>query len=118
MFALEHFGGYTCGIPDNDTIVLTGGFTHNYVTRWDEKVIDVGHADHDHDNKLIMPISYDLKTKGSDFHHIQHILVSTEKICRYNLIGFVEELPQMPENRLVHSCASLPTTGVRPAWPT
>ena len=38
MFPLEHFGGYTCGVPDGDTIVLTGGFTHNYVTRWEKKV--------------------------------------------------------------------------------
>ena len=34
-------------------------------------------------------------------------------ICRYNINGFVEELPQLPENRESHSCAALPSTGVR-----
>lgn len=33
-FALEHNGAYACGIVDADTIVMTGGFIHNYVTRW------------------------------------------------------------------------------------
>ena len=33
---------------------------------------------------------------------------------RYNVNGFVEELPQLPENRSSHACAALPTTGVRP----
>ena len=34
-FELKHVGGYACGIPDMDTIVLTGGRIHQYVTRWD-----------------------------------------------------------------------------------
>ena len=33
--------------------------------------------------------------------------------CRYNVNGFVEELPQLPENRYGHACAALPSTGVR-----
>ena len=33
-FALRHSGKYACGIPDEDTIVMTGGLNHNYVTRW------------------------------------------------------------------------------------
>ena len=33
---------------------------------------------------------------------------------RYNTRGFVEELPQLPENRWNHACAALPSTGVRP----
>ena len=33
-FALEHNGAYACGIVDADTIIMTGGFVHNYVTRW------------------------------------------------------------------------------------
>ena len=37
---------------------------------------------------------------------------------RYNVNGFVEELPQLPENRYRHACAALPSTGVRPAQPT
>ena len=32
-FALHHSGYEACGIPDEDTIVMTGGFLHNYVTR-------------------------------------------------------------------------------------
>ena len=32
-FALEHGGYGACGIPDGETIILTGGFGHNYVTR-------------------------------------------------------------------------------------
>ena len=34
-FDLSHGGERACGIPDaGDTIVLTGGDGHNYVTRW------------------------------------------------------------------------------------
>ena len=32
-FALRHSGDLACGIPDEDTIVMTGGNFHNYVTR-------------------------------------------------------------------------------------
>ena len=40
-FDLEHERARACGIPDGgDTIVLTGGRGHKYVTRWvDEKII-------------------------------------------------------------------------------
>ena len=37
---------------------------------------------------------------------------------RYSVNGFVEELPQLPENRYYHACGALPTTGVRPPQPT
>jgi len=60
-FELRHSGNLACGIPDEDTIVMTGGFLHNYVTR-------------------------------------------------YNVNGFVEELPQLPGNRYNHACAALPST--------
>ena len=33
-FALEHGGNGACGIPDGDTIIMTGGFGQNYVTRF------------------------------------------------------------------------------------
>ena len=33
-FELRHSGWHACGIPDEDTIVMTGGVLHNYVTRW------------------------------------------------------------------------------------
>jgi len=32
-------------------------------------------------------------------------------VTRYNVNGFVEELPQLPENRYYHACAAFPTTG-------
>ena len=32
-FALRHRGWWACGIPDDDTIVMTGGQNNNYVTR-------------------------------------------------------------------------------------
>ena len=38
----------------------------------------------------------------------------TAKSCRYDTSGFVEELPQLPQNRHSHACASLPITKVRP----
>ena len=33
-FALRHSGDRACGIPDEDTIVMTGGWRHNHVTRY------------------------------------------------------------------------------------
>merc|ERR1711971_466408 len=59
-FSLERMGYGGCGIPDGETLVLTGGLGHNYVTR-------------------------------------------------YNVSGFVEELPRMPEQRYGHACGALPT---------
>ena len=38
----------------------------------------------------------------------------TAKSCRYDVNGFVEELPQLPEERYYHACAALPITKVRP----
>ena len=41
------------------------------------------------------------------------------KVCciaqnfRYNVNGFVEELPQLPADRFAHSCAAIPATGAR-----
>jgi len=60
-FDLHHSGYDACGIPDEDTIVMTGGVAHNHVTR-------------------------------------------------YNVNGFVEELPQLPGDRYAHACAALPST--------
>ena len=37
----------------------------------------------------------------------------TAKSCRYDVNGFVEELPQLPEERYYHACAALPITKVR-----
>ena len=48
------------------------------------------------------------------YKSIQHILMSiTAKSCRYDVNGFVEELPQLPEDRYNHACAALPITKVR-----
>ena len=33
FFDLAHNGFLTCGIPDGDSFVLTGGLLHNFVTR-------------------------------------------------------------------------------------
>ena len=44
---------------------------------------------------------------------IPNLVSITAKNCRYNISGFVEELPQLPENRYGHACGALPT-GVRP----
>ena len=33
-FELRHSGHYACGIPDDDTIVMIGGGSHNHVTRY------------------------------------------------------------------------------------
>ena len=33
-FELRHSGNRACGIPEEDTIVITGGIYNNYVTRW------------------------------------------------------------------------------------
>ena len=32
-FKLSHSGHHACGIPNEDTIVMTGGVLHSYVTR-------------------------------------------------------------------------------------
>ena len=32
-FELRHSGRWACGIPEEDTIVMIGGFLHDYVTR-------------------------------------------------------------------------------------
>jgi len=53
-------GTFACGIPEGDTIVLTGG---------------TGYSD----------------------------------VTRYNINGFVKELPRLPENRWSHACSALPT---------
>ena len=42
---------------------------------------------------------------------------STAESCRYDINGFVEELPKLPEKKAGHACAAVPATGVRPAQP-
>merc|ERR1712013_973393 len=54
-FDLHHSGYKACGIPDSDSIVMTGGAYHNFVTR-------------------------------------------------YDVNGFVEDLPQLPHIRYNHAC--------------
>ena len=45
QFQLEHGGKYACGIPDGDSIVLTGGFMHNHVIRCVYKLWNVSNKD-------------------------------------------------------------------------
>ena len=43
-FALKHDGWAGCGIPDaGDTIVLTGGDGHNFVTRWVDQILFISY---------------------------------------------------------------------------
>ena len=90
-FALEHGGNGACGIPDGDTIIMTGGFGQNYVTRF----------------------VLELEVTGLE----KHLIYTTLNTCRYNTSGFVEELPQLPDIRRGHACLSFPTTGVRSKGP-
>jgi len=64
--------------------------------------------------------SFELKHNGDDacgIHEAGNTFVLTggnpahKYVTRYNVNGFVEELPQLPENRAGHACAALPTTG-------
>ena len=52
-----------------------------------------------------MPKIYNYQNPSSIF------LCPWAKSCRYNVTGFVEELPQLPENRLGHACAALSDVG-------
>ena len=86
-FALEHGGNGACGIPDGDTIIMTGGFGQNYVTRF----------------------VLELEVTGLE----ELLIYTTSNTFRYNTSGFVEELPQLPDIRRGHACLSFPTNGVR-----
>ena len=44
---------------------------------------------------------------------VQPVHHSIADICRYNINGFVEELPRLLGGRYYHSCAALPSNGVR-----
>ena len=90
-FALEHGGNGACGIPDGDTIIMTGGFGQNYVTRF----------------------VLELEVTGLE----EHLIYTTSNTFRYNTSGFVEELPQLPDIRRGHACLSFPTNGVRSKGP-
>ena len=46
--------------------------------------------------------------------HQIFLCLFTVKSCRYNINGFVEELPQLPENITEQACTAFPATGVRP----
>ena len=45
--------------------------------------------------------------------HHQNLWKYPQYYCRYNVNGFVEELPRLPGNRHAHTCAALPSTKVR-----
>ena len=44
-------------------------------------------------------------------------LSPSAKSCRYDISGFVEELPRLLEIRMGHVCAAIPATGVRLTQP-
>ena len=46
-------------------------------------------------------------------YHPYVLYLSPTKIYRYDINGFVSELPQLPEQRKQHVCGSLPSIGVR-----
>ena len=56
--------------------------------------------------------AFGIADTSSTFLHTSNIFT------RYNVNGFVEELPQLPEDRNGHACAALPATGVRTVQPT
>ena len=82
-FDLAHSGYLSCGIPDGETYVLTGGGEHNFVTRSQNGV--------------------ESSTSCEVFGGF-----SWMSVCRYNVKGFVEELPTLPKARKAHACTSLP----------
>ena len=52
-FSLSHSGIEACGIPDGETLILTGGRTHSFVTRWvheHRNSFSYGHEDANDDN--------------------------------------------------------------------
>ena len=57
-FELEHAGYGACGISDGDTIVMTGGFGHNYVTRWVHQFSNAVLVSNMEKNNLGVPSEY------------------------------------------------------------
>ena len=57
-FELEHAGYGACGISDGDTIVMTGGFGHNYVTRWIHEFSKAVFVSNIEENDLVVPSEY------------------------------------------------------------
>ena len=52
-FSLRHSGEEACGIPDGETLILTGGDIHTFVTRWEHEhrnSFSYGHEDANNDN--------------------------------------------------------------------
>ena len=94
-FELKHVGGFACGIPDMDTIVLTGGRIHQYVTRWDCE-------------ENIYNFMYQIMQDVTNL-----CVFISSPVFRYNVTGFVEELPRLPKPSIGHACAAFPDTGVR-----
>ena len=51
----------------------------------------------------------------SNLYAMLFVIIFVISCSRYNIHGFVEELPKLPEKRDRHACAVLPLTGVRPS---
>ena len=66
-FGLVHDVTDACGIPDGETFVLTGGYQHDYVTRWEDSfckwcwtiilqiMVNNHHQKDNHDYKSLNP---------------------------------------------------------------
>ena len=76
-FLLVHPSSSSCAISDGDTFTVTGGWWGNWVTRWLWSM-NIG-----------CPVGF------------------TSKVCRYNILGFIEELPSLPAKRFGHACGLL-----------
>ena len=115
-FSLRHSGESACGIPDGETLILTGGDGHTFVTRWEHRnSFSYGHEDanNDNPNTFEKQMCETAQKYAPDFDPFPSV-PCTSKDCRYDVNGVVEELPQLPESIWAHACAALPTTGVRP----
>ena len=74
---LVHPSSSSCLISDGDTFTVTGGWWGDWVTRW----------------------LWSIHTKLN--------ISFTPKVCRYNILGFIEELPGLPAKRFGHACGLL-----------
>ena len=97
---------------------MTGGAVHSFVTRWEHEhrnSFSYGHEDanNDNPNTFEKQMCETAQKYAPDFDPFPSV-PCTSKDCRYDVNGFVEELPQLPESIWAHACAALPTTGVRP----
>ena len=88
-FNLKHNGG-GCGVSFGDSFILISGFI-------DYNANSTGHQ---------YVSRYNMQNSIGNLWILQ--------IFRYNVSGFVEELPPLPDTRLFHACAAVKQVG--PDW--